>query len=331
VTHPAEVPERGDVAATVTVRWTVGDELRVGSIADLKRAREEGCGVWVDVLAPDAEALAPLQQEFSLHPLAIEDCLHFPQRVKMDLYPASVFLVWVFPQHGQGTLVSAIELDTFLGAGFVITSHRDRVPVIDEVAADAASVLCQGAEWTLHALLDRGVDELLPIVDHLSDRLDEIEDVLLDDPVEEDLQRLYAIKRALVAIYRVVGAERDALRGMARRQQFVSQDAYMYFQDVGDHLARVVDTIDTYRDVASGAMDIYLSAVNNRLNDVMRRLTVVATVFMPLTLISGIFGMNLTKGMWPSPAVEWSFAAVVVSMIAITVGMLWYFKRKRWW
>ena len=129
----------------------------------------------------------------------------------------------------------------------------------------------------------------------------------------------------------VVSGERDILRSMARRREYISLEAYVYFQDIGDHLALAVDAIDTYRDVASGAMDIYLSAVNNRMNAIMKQLTVVATIFMPLTLISGIYGMNVVKGMWPPVDAAWSFAAVIGCMLVITVGMLWVFKKRSWW
>ncbi len=319
------------MAAQVIVRWVEDGKLRVGSVADLDVAKAGTGAIWVDVLDPDADALATLQRAFGLHPLAVEDCMHCRQRVKIDLYPEAAFIVWVFPKTENGDGIATVEVDTFLGDRFLITSHLEPVPVIDEVGADSLEALSRGADWTLHQLLDRGVDRVFPIVDGLSDRLDEIENVLLDDPAQTDLQRLYAVKRSLVQLYRIVGGERDVLRSLSRRENFVSQDAYLYFQDVGDHLARVVDTIDTYRDVASGAMDIYLSAVNNRLNDVMKRLTVVATIFMPLTLISGIYGMNVVAGMWPPIGATWSFWAVSGSMVVIVVGMLTYFKRRHWW
>lgn len=319
------------MAQQIIVRWLEDGVLKLGSTSDLGDALKSGSAVWVDVREPDALALAPIGAAFGLHPLALEDCLHFPQRVKIDLYPEAAFIVWLCPCTDDGIKVDATELDIFLGEKFLVTSHRERVAVIDELAANAVPALSRGADWALHEMLDLSVDDLFPIVDGLSDQLDTIQDTLLDDPEQADLQRLYANKRALVALYRIVGGERDVLRSLSRRESFVSPDAYLYFQDVGDHLARVVDTIDTYRDVASGAMDIYLSAVNNRLNEVMKRLTVVATIFMPLTLISGIYGMNVTRGMWPPTTAYWSFWAVSGSMVVIVGGMLWYFKRRRWW
>lgn len=323
--------EGNRVAATVTVRWMEGDTLRVGGPADLAGAVADKCTTWVDVLDPDEPSLTAVAAQFGLHQLAVEDCLHFPQRVKIDLYPEAAFMVWIFPRLGDGSIIRDTELDIFLGEGFLITSHRESVPAIDAIAGDAARALSRGAVWTLHSLLDRGVDELFPIIDDLSETLDALESVMLGAPGDDDLQRLYATKRALVRLYRVVSGERDILRSMARRQEYISQEAYLYFQDIGDHLARAVDAIDTYRDVASGAMDIYLSAVNNRMNAIMKQLTVVATIFMPLTLISGIYGMNLLKGMWPPSETAWSFAAVIGSMLVITVGMLWFFKKRSWW
>ena len=198
-------------------------------------------------------------------------------------------------------------------------------------ARPAGGVLPGGAAWALHAVLDRAVDEIFPAVDYAADELDSIEDGLLQKASEADLHRLYAMKRLLVALHKTVAPERDVVRGMARQNELISQDAYLYFQDIGDHLARVADSIETYRDVASGAMDIYLSAVNNRMNAIMKQLTVVATIFMPLTLISGIYGMNLTQGMWPPISAAWSFGVVVASMLVITVAMLWFFRRRNWW
>jgi magnesium transporter len=319
------------MAATVTVRWRVGEEVRTGGLDDLATARAAGDAVWIDVLGPDADVFARMKDTFKLHPLAIEDCLHFPQRPKIDAYADNLFVVWITPGLAPHDALVSGEIDVFLGAGYVITSHDVPITAIDEVAADACGVLARGAEWTLHAILDRSVDAMFPVVDMVGERLDVIEDELLAKVQDGQLQELYAVKRIMLEVHKFVGPERDVLRSMARHDEFVSQEAYLYFQDVGDHVARVADAIDTYRDVASSVMDIYLSAISNRLNVVMKQLTAVATIFMPLTLITGIYGMNLTRGMWPSPDWAWSFAAVMGSFLVITVGMLYLFKRRGWW
>jgi magnesium transporter len=319
------------MAATVVVRWVAADEIRTGSLADLDAARASGGSVWVDVMAPDDESMAVLKAAYGLHPLAIEDCLHFPQRPKIDGYPNNLFLVWIAAAMDADRALASREIDFFLGKGYLITVHSAPVEAVEEVAMDACGVLNHGAEWTLHAILDRSVDEMFPVVDMVGEELDRIEEELLRKVEDGQLQDLYAVKRVMLNLHKVIGPERDVLRAMARHDEFISREAYLYLQDVGDHVARIADAIDTYRDVASSAMDIYLSAISNRLNVVMKQLTVVATIFMPLTLITGIYGMNLTNGMWPSPAWGWSFSAVIGSFAVIVIGMLYVFKRRHWW
>ncbi len=170
----------------------------------------------------------------------------------------------------------------------------------------------RGPDWLLHAIIDRLVDDTLPLVDDLGDRLDTIEDAMLaDNPRQDELRSLHQVRRQLVRLHRITAPERDILRGFARESDLIGEDAYRYFQDVGDHVARVLDAIETYQDVAASVMDVYLSAQNNRMNEIMKQLTVVATIFMPLTLLSGIYGMNVVAGMWPPPLARWSFAFVV--------------------
>lgn len=315
------------MAPRITVRWIEDGRLR----SDGLPALPDGFGgpVWVDVSEPDEVALEAVNARFPLPPLAVEDCLHYPQRPKLDAYRDLTFLIWMLPQVLAGGGVTAHELDVFLGEEHLITVHRADVPAVDRIMEHAEAYLERGAEWTLHAILDAAVDEVFPVVEALSDELEQLEDLMLSDARPEQLQRLYAARRALVALHKVIGPERDVVRGLARLEAFVEPEAYMYFQDVGDHLARVADQIDTYREVASGTMDIYLSAQSNRMNQIMKTLTVVATIFMPLTLISGIYGMNFRY----MPELEWrlGYFGALGLMLAIGLGMVWYFRRREWW
>jgi magnesium transporter len=204
--------------------------------------------------------------------------------------------------------------------------------VIEVVAKEIGRALAGGPDWTLHAIIDRLVDSALPLVDEMGDELNAIEDSMLDEnPRTEDLKRLHQVRRQLVRMHKVFAPERDVLRALARERDIVSEEAYRYFLDVGDHVARVLDSVETYQDVGASVMDVYLSAQNNRMNDIMKQLTVVATIFMPLTLISGIYGMNVTKGMWPPIGAAWSFALVILSMLTIGAAMALFFRRKKWW
>jgi len=313
--------------AEVIVRSFVDGALHVGTLEDL--ASDTTNPVWIDVTDPDAETLAAISRQFRLHPLAIEDCLHLRQRPKVDVYGDSSFLIWLMPKIEAGGHVSVSELDVFLGARNLITVHYGTVSVLAIVSEDAEDYLGRGVEWVLHAILDRAVDDLFPLIDSLSDELEELEDLMLADAQTDQLERLYTGKRTLLQLHKIVGPERDALRTLARLDQFVAQEAYLYYEDVSDHLARFADSVDTYRDVASGTMDIYLSSVSNRMNMIMKQLTVIATIFMPLTLISGIYGMNF-KNM-PVLAWHWGYYTVLVLMGALVVAMMWFFKRRKWW
>jgi magnesium transporter len=314
------------MTAQITARWIADGVVHSDG---LESVPEHPVGpVWIDVRDPDGIALAALHERFPLPPLAVEDCLHFPQRPKLDTYPEVSFLVWLLPPAPEGS-DEAREIDIFLGAEHLITVHRGEVDAIDRAAAHAQEYLPRGVEWTLHAILDDAVDAVFPIIETLADELEELGDLMLADARPEHLQRLHAARRALVALHKTIGPERDVVRGLARLEAFVEPDAYMYFQDIGDHLARVTDQIDTYREVASTTMDIYLSVQSNRMNQIMKTLTVVATIFMPLTLISGIYGMNFRF----MPELDWRYGyfGALGLMGAVALGMVWYFRRRDWW
>ena len=287
--------------------------------------------VWVDVVAPTESDLSALEARFDLHPLALEDSAHSRQRAKVDVYPSGLFLVWVTPYSPSPDTISSYELDVFIGRDYLVTLHSQPNQTIENVAIDASRTLKSGPAWTLHAIIDQLVDSSLPLVDAAGEELEAVEERMLDAPRQEDLLSLHKIRRQLLQLHRIVAPERDVIRGVGRERDVVSEDAFRYFQDVGDHLSRVQDSIETYQDVAASVMDIYLSAQNNRMNEIMKQLTVVATIFMPLTLLSGIYGMNLIRGMWPAPEAWWSFLAVVGLMVAIAGVMAAFFRKKNWW
>ncbi len=324
--------------ATVKVWWLDNDALRFGGAEQLAEACASSSWCWVDVSEPDEESLGLVAERFGLHPLEVEDVMHKQHRPKLDLFPQRLHMVWLSPEPRASGAFELVELDVILGQGHLITAHAATVQAIDLQAAEGVESFRRGPDWVLHGIIDRMVDDVLPMVDRLGEQLDEIEEIVIAAPEPESLRKLHSLRRALVQVHRIIGPERDILRALARERGVIGEDAYRYFQDVGDHLARVDDAIETYRDVAASVMDIYLSAQSNRMNQIMKQLTVVATIFMPLTLISGIYGMNISvvdrgegAGMWPPPFAWWSFWLVLAGMSAIGLGMVWYFRRKEWW
>lgn len=316
----------------VAVRWIDSQNaLHMGDESSLEESLTASWA-WVDVLEPDQTTVDLLASTFDLHPLAVEDLVHPQTRAKIDLYPESLFFAWLTPRHREGDGVVVDELDVLLGTKYLITVHDQRIAAIDHVANEAGKTLRSGADWTLHAIIDLQVDATMPLVDDIGDALNAIEDAMLESsPRQQDLRDLHQVRRQLVRMHRIVAPERDVIHALARERDVVSEEAYRYFLDVGDHVARVLDSIETYQDVGASVMDVYLSAQNNRMNEIMKQLTVVATIFMPLTLISGIYGMNLLVGMWPGPLGRWSFAIVVSFMLLIALSMSAYFRKKKWW
>ncbi len=318
--------------STTVVRWLAEDgSPQEGDQGALSANLGDTPWVWVDVLAPTEDDLTAIGQRFDLHPLAIEDSCHSQRRAKVDVYPSGLFLVWITPVRRDGDTVASSELDVFIGRGYLVTLHAEPSKAIHNVAADTLRTLKGGPDWALHAIIDQLVDSTLPLVDSVGEDLESVEEQMLDAPRQDDLRGLHRIRRQLLKLHRIVAPERDVVRGVARERDVVSDDAFRYFQDVGDHLSRVQDSIETYQDVAASVMDIYLSAQNNRMNEIMKQLTVVATIFMPLTLLSGIYGMNLLLGMWPPPGAWWSFPFVVGFMVIIAGVMAAYFRKKKWW
>jgi magnesium transporter len=319
--------------STLAIRWVGADgtvQTRTGSSIEPYPATEGW--VWIDITAPDEPMLAELCRRFNFHTLAIEDVRHPQARPKLDIYPEGLFLAWLAPHCPEGDGIAARELDVFISREHLITIHAEKTAVIDVISADVQRSMGRGPDWLLHAIIDRLVDDTLPLVDEVGEQLGMIEDAMLaENPRQDELRSLHQVRRQLVRMHRIIAPERDILRSFARESEVIGEDAYRYFQDVGDHVARVLDAIETYQDVGASVMDVYLSAQNNRMNEIMKQLTVVATIFMPLTLLSGIYGMNVLAGMWPPPLAWWSFPFVVGSMVAIALVMATYFRKKKWW
>ena len=314
----------------VRVRW-IGEDGDVRSGSEDSLPVVGGPWAWIDIADPDQETLDRIAIPLGLHPLALEDSYKPQARAKLDLYPEGPFLVWLSPRLGDDGVIVHDELDIHLSARHLVTIHRGRVEAIDILMEDALRAMPQGPDWVLHGILDRMVDALMPVVDGIGDRIEAIEDRMLDDPQHFDLQELYRIRRQLLLMHRSLAPQRDLVRALARERDFVSEDAYRYFDDVVDHLTYVEQALDTYREVVSAVMDIYLSAQSNRLNEVMKVLTVVTVILGAATLISGIYGMNLLGGMWPPPESSLGFGAAIVMMVVVGVAMSVYFRRKNWW
>jgi magnesium transporter len=281
---------------------------------------------WFDVADPASPDLDELASRFGLHELQIEDCRHRPQRPKTEEHDHYIFAV-LKHMHDPAEL-EFDDIDLFLGPDFLISVRSGDSVVFESVRVRADQEHIDRLDRLFYMIVDQIVDGYQPVLDKLADEISEIEDVVLDRPDPETLARIFSLKRKLVDFRRVAGGMREVVNSLVRREKgLLGDDLDPYFRDIYDHIMRTVDMIETYRDLLSGALDIYLSAVANRTNEVMKVLTIWGTVALPLVIITGFFGMNLRLP-WANNPYGTDFA---VALMAIsTIGILVYFKTKHW-
>jgi magnesium transporter len=296
---------------------------------ELSELRDRPC--WLDIADPSSKDLDLVAEELGLHPLAIEDAKHRHQRPKIDQYDGHYFVVFYVVDRPDGEL-RFDELSIFVAKNAIVTVHQGDDPVIDAVEKRWRDGRLHDVGMLLHAILDTAVDRYFPIADALGDAVEGVESTIIE-PGRQDFQHplreLFQVKRQLLLLRQHIAPERDALAVLARGDlQLFARGTAVYFQDVYDHVVRVTDEIDTFRDLASNVIDAHLAAASNRLNEVMKVLTSVATILLVVGVITSFFGQNFVRQIpYDSDAVFW---AAVILMIASTVGLAWYFRRVGW-
>lgn len=293
---------------------------------------EKGAIVWLDFEAPTEADFAYLEKTFQFHPLALEDARAKFNLPKIESYDSYTFLIWqaVTTADYESEQVTA-EVDIFVSLNYLVTIHEQKIAALDHVYDSLVKEQqpLKGSDWVLHRILDTLVDAYFPYVDAISNGVDTLQDHMFENPTRQQLRTLFKYKHQLLNLRKIVGPEREIAGSLARYPGLVTEHTQFYFADVHDHLIRIVDLVDTDRDVISGAMDIYLSQVSNRLNEVMKILTIVTVIFLPLTLITGIYGMNFRY--MPGVTFRYGFFTVSFLMVAIAIFMAIYFKRRGWW
>ncbi|MBX7117081.1 MAG: magnesium/cobalt transporter CorA [Myxococcaceae bacterium] len=287
---------------------------------------------WVDVTEPTEAALKPLAKRFNLHPLAVEDCLHLDQRPKLEEYPDHQFIVLHgFTLGGKDVAKLALhEVHIFLGADWVITVHQKPHPALEtvkaRVLADTNGTLGRGADFVTYMVADELVDANFAVLDQFGEALDKLEQIMMERPTPAQLRRAFTLRRTLVKLRAVLSPQRDVVALLARagiRQ--VSDRTSLYFRDVYDHLVRIYEQIDSARDLLGNILDLYLSVVANRTNEVTKQLTIFASIFLPMSFVVGFFGQNFSL----ISKDEYFFPALT-ALVAIPLSMVLWFRRKRW-
>lgn len=326
-------------AITLFYRAADGALTETADAGVIPQAVTAGDGLlWVDLtVGKDVDVESVLRDVFRFHPLTIEDCIStVVDPAKIDDHGEYVFIVvQAMTEYRPHEELNAIEVDFYLGRNYVVSVRHEPVPAINKFKERCRKddyVLTHSADWLLHGLLDALVDEYLPIVDAVDETIDELEESVLHQPNTVHLSRILTVKRNSLRLRRATTPQRDIMNRLSRGEysQLISQEAAMYYRDVYDHLVRIEYLVEALRDLADGALQTYLSVVSNRLNEVMKVLTVAATILLPLTLIASIYGMNFTHNQFPAFEDAWGFPAIIGAMTAIAVALLVYFRYRHW-
>ncbi len=333
--HPPAAPARPPVLTLIEYDAEHFEERQLASLEEAFHPRPPGRVLWLNIDGlGDAELFARLGQHFGLHPLALEDVQHTVQRPKLEAYDDHFFLVAQMA-HAEGAFqVNFEQVSFFAGPGFVITIQEDHPhdvfePVRQRLRAGRGFGRARGSDYLLYALVDAVIDHFFPVLEPLGDALEDLEEELMDHPVRECVVRVHELKRVLMALRRNVWPMRELVGGLLRDDTgYISKETAIFLRDCYDHCIQIMDVIETDRDLAASMMDIYLSSLGMRTNEIMRVLTVVSTVFIPLTFIVGVYGMNFEN--MPELHHPYGYFICLGFMLALALAMLYLFRRKKW-
>jgi magnesium transporter len=310
------------------------DEWETDASDTFAGLRDERGIVWVDVQGLGDEALLRrLGELFDLHPLAVEDVVNIPQRPKTEAYRECIFLVTRMIAVADGAAIQNEQLSIFLGARFVLT-FQERPgdclePVRNRLRNPASRIRSSGSDYLAYALLDAVIDGYYPAIEQLGDRLAELEEESLEQPTKATLRATNKVRMTLLLMRRVMWPQREAINSLIRDENpLVSDNVRLFLRDTHDHCSQIVDVIESYRELVSAVANTYLTVVSNRTNEVMKVLTIMASIFIPLTFMAGIYGMNFDH--MPELHLRYGYPLLWAAMIAVGLGMVYYFRRKGW-
>lgn len=293
----------------------------------------ENTWVWLDLEAPSQEELSFLENPFHFHPLTIEDCINHDQRAKVEDYQDYLFMVTQCLTLEKNE-IETHELDIYVSRSFLVTVHREPISAITTILERCErnpALTERGPDFLLYLLIDAVVDGYFPLLDELDDRIDSLESHAIDNPSKLLVKDIFSLKRMGTHLRKIIAPQRELFTLlMTHRFPVIREETLIYFRDIYDHIMRIYERIDYNRDILSSLLDTYLSSVSNHTNNVVKTLTILATIFMPLTFLSGIFGMNFHQ--LPVVGWEWSLGFEMffgLSLLTI-LSMVALFKKKKW-
>lgn len=295
--------------------------------------------LWVDLSGTSEGSFEPILQDiFGFHPLAIDDALVETHIPKLDDWGEFIYIVLrgVQAEDSENLELQIPELDIFLGQNFLVTYHENPLDVVDtvwELCQRDQRYLSRGVNNLFYHLADELVNRYMPIIERMDEIIDDIEDEVFGNPKHEVLNQIFSLKRALLQLRRILIPQREVFNKLARGDfELIQEHDKVYFRDVYDHMVRFQEINENLRDLIGGALDTYLSVVNNRMNDIMKTLTIITTLFMPLSFLTGFFGMNFFQAgisleAWTG---KLAFTLTLASIVSIPIGMYLWMRRRAW-
>ncbi len=309
-------------------------EREINNLDELADCLERSSVTWVDVCGLGDEAtLRKIAEIFSLHPLALEDVVNVPQRPKVESYDAHLLLITRMVMQKDSAALDPEQVSIFVGPNYVLT-FQERFgdvfdPVRNRLRRGRGPIRKHGADYLAYAILDTVIDAYYPILEAMGDYLELLEEEVVQRPTLDSLHKIYRSKRELLTLRRSIWPQREAINSLVRDDsEFVSEPVRVYLRDTYDHCVQLIDGTETYRELVGGLMDVYLSSIGNRQNEVMKVLTIMASIFIPLTFLAGIYGMNFEQ--MPELKSVWGYPVLLGIMFVTAITMLYHFRRLGW-
>ncbi|AEG59641.1 magnesium/cobalt transporter CorA [Desulforamulus ruminis] len=288
--------------------------------------------LWVDLYNFSDQELKYVANAFDFHELTVEDCLQHSPRAKLDKYDDYHFLVIHAVRYNEerDEEIMLVQLGVYLGENYVVTVHKNTLPSLGRVAKICLTdirLADKGRDFFLYSVIDGLIDEYFPVLDRIGDRIEDLEDEIYEKPSKETTDEFLALKRTILTMRRAIMPQRRIFSTINTASFPISEDNQPYYLDLVDHLERITDSIDGYKDLVDGALATYYSIISARTNETMRVLTLISTIFMPLTFVTGFFGMNVPL---PDQSSPWSTISITVGLIAVSMWMILIFRQKKW-
>jgi magnesium transporter len=333
--HIGELRDR-DIRISVMNYHAGGcEEKELKSIDECVSHSDTAIVSWIDVEGlHEIETIRQLGDCQKLHPLVLEDILNTFQRPKAEDYGDYLYIVLKMLRINTAGEIVTEQVSLILGSNVVI-SFQEGVegdvfnPIRERLRNGKGKIRELGADYLVYALMDAIVDNYFVVMEQVGERIEELEDEVVADPCPETVRKIHQLKREVILLRKAIWPLREVIGALERRDSLlISETVVVYLRDIYDHTIQVIDTIETSRDMLSGMLDVYLSSISNRMNEIMKFLTIIGTIFIPLTYIAGVYGMNFQ--FMPELHWQWGYFACLGLMLSVAVSLLFYFKRKKW-